>query len=62
VVRYSSSHLEGAQSELIVPGPHGSYQLPETIAELERILKLHLQSTGKTHSSQSPTPTSTKHP
>jgi hypothetical protein len=42
VVQYWSSHLEGAQSELIVPGPHGSYSLPQTIAELKRILKLHL--------------------
>jgi hypothetical protein len=42
VVQYWSSHLDGAQSELIVPGPHGSYSLPQTIAELKRILKLHL--------------------
>jgi hypothetical protein len=31
-----------AHSELIVPGPHGSYQLAETISELRRILRLHL--------------------
>jgi triacylglycerol esterase/lipase EstA (alpha/beta hydrolase family) len=43
-VPYWSSHLDSAQSELIVPGPHGSYELPETIAELRRILKLHLRS------------------
>ena len=42
VVEYWSSHLDGAQSELIVPGPHGSCELPETIAELHRILLLHL--------------------
>ena len=42
VVPYWSSHLDGAQSEKIVPGPHGSCQLPETIAELDRILRLHL--------------------
>lgn len=41
VVPYWSSHLEGAQSELTVPGPHGSYELPETVAELKRILLLH---------------------
>jgi hypothetical protein len=46
VVPYSSSHLEHAQSELIVPGPHGSYALPQTIAELQRILRLHLQNQG----------------
>jgi len=42
VVAYWSSHLDGARSEKIVPGPHGSCELPETIAELDRILELHL--------------------
>ena len=49
VVAYWSSHLDGAQSETIVPGPHGSCQLPQTIAELDRILRLNLgiRSTSK---------------
>lgn len=49
VVAYWSSHMDGAQSECIVPGPHGSCQLPQTIAELDRILRLHLgiRSTSK---------------
>jgi len=42
VVPYWSSHLDKAQSELIVPGPHGSTGLPQTIAELDRILRLHV--------------------
>ena len=42
VVPYWSSHLDGAKSELIVPGPHGSAELPQTIAELARILRLNL--------------------
>ena len=46
VVAYWSSHLDGAQSEVIVPGPHGSCELPQTIAELDRILRLHLRSSG----------------
>ena len=48
VVAYWSSHLEGAQSETIVPASHGAYALPQTIAELKRILRLHLtdNSTG----------------
>jgi hypothetical protein len=46
VVAYWSSHLDGAKSELIVPGPHGSCELPQTIAELDRILRLHLKSSG----------------
>src|SRR5262249_16833455 len=44
VVPYWSSHLDGAQSERIVPGSHGSCHLPETISELDRILRLHLKS------------------
>ncbi|MGL4401342.1 MAG: esterase/lipase family protein [Luteolibacter sp.] len=44
VVPYWSSHLSTAKSEKIVPGPHGSCELPETIAELKRILHLHLKS------------------
>ncbi len=50
VVPYWSSHLAGAQSELIVPGPHGSYALPQTIAELKRILRLHLATLGRSAS------------
>ena len=42
VVPYWSSHLDGASSEAIVPGAHGSCGLPQTIAELDRILTLHL--------------------
>jgi triacylglycerol esterase/lipase EstA (alpha/beta hydrolase family) len=44
VVAYWSSHLDGAKSEKIVPGPHGSTGLPQTITELDRILTLHLKS------------------
>lgn len=47
VVPYWSSHLDSAESELIVPGPHGSYQLPQTIDELKRILRLHLRKSGR---------------
>ena len=41
-VEYSSSHQPGAASELIVPTPHASYAHPATIAEIKRILRLHL--------------------
>lgn len=47
VVPYWSSHLDGAKSERIVPGPHGSAELPQTIAELDRILRLHLRLPGE---------------
>jgi len=43
VVAYWSSHLDGAKSEKIVPGPHTSCALPETITELDRILELHVK-------------------
>lgn len=49
VVPYWSAHLATAQSELLVPGSHGSYQLPQTIAELTRILHQHLGTTEMPH-------------
>jgi len=41
-VAYVSSHLPGASSELIVPSNHRTYENPEALAEIRRILKLHL--------------------
>ncbi|EDY16378.1 hypothetical protein CfE428DRAFT_6095 [Chthoniobacter flavus Ellin428] len=41
IVPYWSSHMEGAQSELIVPSGHNAHQNPQAIAEVRRILKLH---------------------
>jgi pimeloyl-ACP methyl ester carboxylesterase len=41
VVPYWSSHLPGAQSELIVNSDHGAQYNPQAIREVERILKLH---------------------
>ena len=46
IVNYWSSHINNAKSECIVPGPHGSCELPQTIVELRRILHLHLKETG----------------
>ena len=40
VVAYWSSHLDGAQSELIVPSNHSSPHNPQAIAEVRRILEL----------------------
>lgn len=40
VVPYTSSHLDGVDSELIVPGDHGAYKTPEAVAEIKRILQL----------------------
>jgi pimeloyl-ACP methyl ester carboxylesterase len=40
IVPYSSSHIEDADSELIVPAGHGAFRHPEAMAEIVRILKL----------------------
>lgn len=38
IVAYWSSHLDGAESELVVPTGHNSFDHPKSIAELLRIL------------------------
>ena len=43
VVAYWSSHVDKARSERLVPSGHGSHRHPEGIAELHRILLLHLE-------------------
>jgi pimeloyl-ACP methyl ester carboxylesterase len=43
VVPYKSSHLAGAESELIVPSDHAATAHPLTVLEVKRILRLHLQ-------------------
>ena len=46
VVPYWSSHLEGAESEKIVPSGHGAEHTPQAIAEVLRILHEHIASRG----------------
>jgi len=46
VVPYSSSHLDGAQSELIVKSGHSVQTKPQTIEEIRRILLLHAKKLG----------------
>jgi pimeloyl-ACP methyl ester carboxylesterase len=41
VVQYSSAHIEGVESELVVRSPHSTQGRPETIEEVRRILRLH---------------------
>ena len=43
IVHYSSSHLDSALSEVIVPYGHSCTSKPETVAEIIRILHLHLK-------------------
>jgi hypothetical protein len=42
IVPYWSSHLDSAQSELIVHSGHGAQDDPEAIREVARILKLNM--------------------
>ena len=44
VVTYSSSHLDGAESELIVRFGHETFLHPDAVAEIKRILHAHLES------------------
>lgn len=41
VVKYSSAHIEGVESELVVRSGHSSQSNPHTVQEVERILRLH---------------------
>ncbi|HSI63720.1 MAG TPA: hypothetical protein VLE43_11395 [Candidatus Saccharimonadia bacterium] len=41
IVPYWSSHMDGAESELIVPTHHGAHQNPAAIKEVRRILLEH---------------------
>jgi pimeloyl-ACP methyl ester carboxylesterase len=43
VVSYQSAHLEGVESELVVPGKHSCQNLPAAIQEVRRILLEHLE-------------------
>lgn len=43
VVPYWSSHMEGARSELVVPSNHSAHKNPEAMAEVKRILKVHIR-------------------
>jgi hypothetical protein len=43
VVKYSSAHIDGVASELVVRSSHSAQALPETIEEVRRILYEHLE-------------------
>jgi len=42
VVQYSSAHIEGVESELVVRSSHSTQGRPETIEEVRRILRAHV--------------------
>ncbi len=43
IVPYWSSHMAGAESELVVPSSHSAHQNPQAIEEVGRILRQHLR-------------------
>ena len=43
VVKYTSAHLEGVESELVVRSGHSCQDKPKTIEEVRRILLVHLK-------------------
>lgn len=47
IVPYESSHLDSAQSELIVKSWHNAHTHPGAILELARILRIHLKTAGE---------------
>ncbi|HEY2131644.1 MAG TPA: alpha/beta hydrolase [Acetobacteraceae bacterium] len=42
VVKYTSAHIDGVESELVVRSGHSTQSVPATIEEVRRILLLHL--------------------
>ncbi|MEA3210878.1 MAG: hypothetical protein QOE70_3935 [Chthoniobacter sp.] len=56
IVPYWSSHMDGAQSELVVPSSHSAHQNPQAIAEVKRILKLHAARSGSARPRVAQTP------
>jgi hypothetical protein len=43
IVEYKSAHIDGVDSELVVRSAHSCQAHPNTLAEVRRILLLHLQ-------------------
>jgi pimeloyl-ACP methyl ester carboxylesterase len=43
IVPYWSSHMDTAQSELVVPSSHSAHQNPQAIAEVKRLLKQYVR-------------------
>jgi hypothetical protein len=43
IVPYGSSHMAGAESELVVRSGHNAFRHPEAVAEIKRILYEHLR-------------------
>ncbi len=46
IVPYWSSHLDSAESEIVVPTGHGAFKHPDAMKEIKRILKMHAGATN----------------
>jgi hypothetical protein len=49
VVAYSSSHLEGAESEFLVEADHAAHMNPLAVLEIKRILTLNVNEMQRAH-------------
>jgi hypothetical protein len=47
VVKYTSAHIEGVESELVVHSGHSCQDKPMTIEEVRRILLRHLEAVAQ---------------
>ncbi len=54
VVAYESAHLEGVESEVLVPSGHSCQSHPRTIIEMRRILHEHLESIDSPQAASKP--------
>ena len=52
-VKYTSAHIDGVESEVVVNSPHSCQSHPDTINEVQRILRLHLRQEGSCTASNS---------
>ena len=43
MVKFASAHIDGVESEIVVPYPHSMQAMPEVVAEVERILHQHVR-------------------
>lgn len=48
VVEWTSAHLEGAASEIVVRSPHSCQAHPDTVQEVRRILRVHAEEVAGT--------------
>lgn len=47
VVAYESAHIDGVASEVVVRSPHSTHGHPETIEEMRRILREHIEAQSR---------------